>query len=165
MRFMAGLIRRSLMVNPAQPCRQSISRRKNTPPLSRRSGAPSKTTGFLKIDSKAIVGEGRAAMIDSELACAQLRERLAVNENSASTAYRPTSTARPPRGALAQCFQTWAGTSSRLLRRIGPLTNHHDGGQSPPMMKGACGCLWGRVPVRETSSERSLLVWRSHPDS
>ena len=43
--------------------------------------------------------------------------------------------------------------------------NHHDGGQSPPMMKGACGCLWGRVPVRETSSERSLLVWRSHPDS
>ena len=36
--------------------------------------------------------------------------------------------------------------------------NHHDGGQSPPMMKGACGCLWGRVPVRETSSERSLLV-------
>ena len=40
-----------------------------------------------------------------------------------------------------------------------------NGGQSPPMMKGACGCLWGRVPVRETSSERSLLVWRSHPDS
>ena len=33
------------------------------------------------------------------------------------------------------------------------------------MMKGACGGVSGRVPVRETSSERSLLVWRSHPDS
>jgi hypothetical protein len=52
-----------------------------------------------------------------------------------------------------------------LLRENAIQANHHDGGQSPPMMKGACGCLWGRVPVRETSSERSLLVWRSHPDS
>ena len=43
--------------------------------------------------------------------------------------------------------------------------NHHDGELSPPMMKGACGGVSGRVPVRETSSERSLLVWRSHPDS
>ena len=38
------------------------------------------------------------------------------------------------------------------------IANHHDGGQSPSMMKGACGCFWGRVPVRETLSERSLLV-------
>ena len=61
------------------------------------------------------------------------------------------------------------GPQATLEQRLGMLedsyTNHHDGGQSPPMMKGACGCLWGRVPVRETSSERSLLVWRSHPDS
>ena len=43
------------------------------------------------------------------------------------------------------------------------VANHHDGELSPPMMKGAYGSVSGRVPVRETSSERSLLVWRSHP--
>ncbi len=33
-----------------------------------------------QIDGSAIVGEGQRALIDSDLACAQLRERLAVNE-------------------------------------------------------------------------------------
>jgi hypothetical protein len=35
--------------------------------------------------------------------------------------------------------------------------NHHDGELSPPMMKGACGGVSGRVPVRETSSEAAVL--------
>ena len=37
------------------------------------------------------------------------------------------------------------------------LSNHHDGELSPPMMKGACGGVSGRVPVRETSSEAAVL--------
>jgi hypothetical protein len=37
------------------------------------------------------------------------------------------------------------------------VANHHDGELSPPMMKGACGGVSGRVPVRETSSEAAVL--------
>ena len=65
---------------------------------------------------------------------------------------------------LAAALSLAAVTSGQRRRQAYP-TNHHDGELSPPMMKGACGGVSGRVPVRETSSERSLLVWRSHPDS
>ena len=52
--------------------------------------------------------------------------------------------------------------SSRTCSTINQQANHHDGELSPPMMKGAYGSVSGRVPVRETSSERFALKFGGH---
>jgi hypothetical protein len=48
-------------------------------------------------------------------------------------------------------------SSQQTFHTQNPASNHHDGELSPPMMKGACGGVSGRVPVRETSSEAAVL--------
>jgi hypothetical protein len=72
-----------------------------------------------KISGAAIVGDGRSVKIDIELACAQLQERLAVDERLTSTACHQTDPAvsAPLRAPLVRSVAKASSRSpdSRLM--------------------------------------------------
>ena len=117
-----------------------------------------------QISAAAIVGTGRSAMIDSEIAHAQLKERIAVDKrfglNGLSTNISTTTISPRPARANAETFRhripaeptrskPWPTSSPSARRR---MKQKPRGWSRPPRRK---NCRTGGQPVRVVSAKSS----------